>query len=56
MTTKEGFGAIGVGRSKGYELLAAGELESVKIGRATRIPTDSLRAFVDRLREERAAS
>lgn len=56
VTTQEGFRAIGISQSKGYQLLAAGELESVKIGRATRIPADSLRAYVDRLREQGAAS
>lgn len=54
VTVKEGFRAIGISSSKGYELLAAGELEAVKIGRATRIPTDSLRAFVERLRASEA--
>lgn len=55
VSTREGFAAIGVGSTKGYELLASGELELVKIGRASRIPADSLRNYVARLRNERAA-
>ena len=33
---------IGIGRTKLYELIAAGELETVKFGKATRITTASL--------------
>jgi excisionase family DNA binding protein len=39
---------LSLGRSKLYELLAAGDLPSVKIGRATRIPAASLRDWVER--------
>ncbi|MCB2047400.1 MAG: helix-turn-helix domain-containing protein [Novosphingobium sp.] len=41
---------IGVGRTKLYELIASGELESVKIGKATRITTASLYRLVERHR------
>ena len=41
---------IGVGRTKLYELISSGELETVKIGKATRITTASLRKLVDRHR------
>ena len=41
---------IGVGRTKLYELIAAGEVETVKLGKATRITTDSLRDLVRRQR------
>ena len=41
---------IGVGRTKLYELIATGELETVKIGKATRITTDSLHRLVERHR------
>lgn len=37
---------IGVGRTKLYELISNGELETVKIGKATRITTASLHKFV----------
>jgi hypothetical protein len=42
------FAAIGVGTTKGYELIRDRELEVFKIGRATRITTESVRAFVAR--------
>ncbi len=45
---KDAFAAIGVGVTKGYELINSGELESFKIGRATRITADSVRAYVAR--------
>ena len=41
---------IGVGRTKLYELSSSGELETVKIGKATRITTARLRKLVDRHR------
>ena len=39
---------IGVGRTKLYELISSGELETVKIGKATRVTTASLRDLVRR--------
>ena len=42
---------IGVGRTKLYELIAAGEVETVKLGKATRITTVSLHDLVRRRRE-----
>jgi len=42
--------ALGIGRSKTYELIAAGELESVHIGRAARIPVTAVEDFVEQLR------
>jgi len=41
---------IGIGRTKLYELISSGELETVKIGKATRVTTASLRGLVDRQR------
>jgi len=43
---------LGVGRTTVYELAARGELELVHIGRAARIPTTALDAFVARLRDQ----
>jgi len=42
---------IGVGRTKLYELIAAGEVETVKLGKSTRITTASLHDLVRRQRE-----
>ena len=41
---------IGVGRTKLSELISSGELESIKIGKATRITTASLHRLVERHR------
>jgi excisionase family DNA binding protein len=45
--------AIGIGRSKVYELLASGELPSVRIGCSVRVPVDALRAWIARQVAER---
>lgn len=37
----------GIGRSKLYELIAAGEIEIIKVGTITLIPTGSLDSFVE---------
>lgn len=37
----------GIGRSKLYELIAAGEIEIIKVGAITLIPTQSLQSFVE---------
>lgn len=39
---------IGVGRTKLYELIAAGEVETIKLGKSTRITTASLHDLVRR--------
>lgn len=39
---------IGVGRTKLYELIAAGEVETVKLGKSTRITTASLHDLIRR--------
>ena len=45
--------AIGVGRSKVYELLASGELPSIRIGASVRVPVDALKEWVSRQLAER---
>ncbi len=45
--------AIGIGRSKIYELLASGELPSVRIGCSVRVPLDALRVWIARQVTER---
>jgi excisionase family DNA binding protein len=42
--------ALGIGRTKVYELIGTGQLEAVHIGRSCRVPADSLETFVGRLR------
>lgn len=40
----------GIGRSKLYELIASGDLDTVKVGRCTLVPMESLRALLNRAR------
>lgn len=40
----------GIGRSKLYELIGAGELEVVKVGASTLITVASLRRFIEKSR------
>ncbi len=51
LSVEEAADALGLRRSKTYELLLRGELASVKVGRARRIHVDDLRAFTERLRQ-----
>jgi len=37
---------LGIGRSKVYELLACGELPSIRIGRCIRVPKSSLEDWI----------
>jgi excisionase family DNA binding protein len=37
---------LGIGRSKAYELIAAGAIPSIRIGASVRVPADSLRAWI----------
>lgn len=41
---------IGIGRTKLYELISTGELETVKIGKATRVTTTSIHELIRRRR------
>jgi excisionase family DNA binding protein len=43
-----------VSRGQMFELLARGEIESIKIGRLRRIPHDALTAYIERLRTKPA--
>ena len=38
----------GIGRSKLYELISFGEIETIKVGAMTLIPVESLKSFVAR--------
>lgn len=39
--------ALGLGHTKIYELIGAGKLDTIKVGRRTLVKTDSIRALVD---------
>ena len=47
--------ALGVSRSKAYELIASGEIPSVHVGGCLRVPLDALRAWIDRQLETQDA-
>ena len=44
---------LGIGRSKLYELIAAGEVETIKLGTATLIIVDSIYALILRRRDQK---
>jgi len=46
---------LSVGRTTVYELIAAGELETVHIGRSVRVPVDALERFLAHLRTRRGS-
>lgn len=50
LTPTEAAAALGIGRSKVYELMQTGQLPSVHIGACRRVPTDALNAFLEQLR------
>jgi excisionase family DNA binding protein len=45
---------LGLGRSTVYELVAAKQIEAVKIGRSRRVVVASTKAYVERLTSEAA--
>lgn len=47
---------IGVGKSKTYELIAAGVIPSVRIGRSVRVPADRLREWIEGLKGEKSSN
>ena len=44
---------LAVGQTKVYELMSSGELRSVKVGRARRVPSDDLERFMAELDDSR---
>lgn len=50
-TVEESARALGIGRTRMFELINDGAVETVLIGRLRRIPVDALDAFVSRLRQ-----
>ncbi len=50
VTIPEAGAILGLSRTTMYELIGAGDIEVVHIGRAARVPVDSLAGFIDRLR------
>lgn len=53
LTVPQAADRLGVGRSLLYEMIRRGEVQSIRIGRARRIPVSALECFVqERLEEE----
>lgn len=50
LTVEEAAELLGIGRTLMYALVAAGDVESVRIGRLRRIPRDALVVYVEELR------
>lgn len=40
---------LGISRTKAYELIWSGQLESIKIGRLRRVPATCVKEYIDRL-------
>ncbi len=55
LTVPEAAERLGLGRTFVYELVMRGKLESLKLGKARRIRSAALEAFVERQREEQTA-
>jgi len=47
---------LGIGRTKLYDLIGRGEIETIKIGKGTRVIVGSIHAFVERQRGEAECS
>ena len=52
LTVSEAADLLGLGRSKAYELVMRGELKSILIGRARRVPVAALDEFIQRATAE----
>ena len=52
LTAEDAAKALGIGRTRVYDLIARAEIESVLIGRSRRIPCDALHVYVERVRTE----
>ncbi len=53
LTVPDAARALAIGRTTLYELIAERRIETVHIGRCTRVPVEALRAFVDAERARR---
>lgn len=53
LTISEAAGLLNLGRSLVYQLVMRGQIESIKIGRARRVPAPALERFIEeKLAEE----
>jgi excisionase family DNA binding protein len=56
LTAEQAAATLAICRTKVYDLLRKGELESVRIGTSRRIPYAALTEYVQRLRNDRSAA
>lgn len=56
LKVEEGARRLGLGRAKVYELIQRGEIRTVRVGKARRIPVHALEEFVQGLEAEQSAS
>lgn len=49
LTVEEAAHQLGIGRTKAYDLISTGELESVQIGRLRRVPISAITEYAARL-------
>ncbi|SQD94582.1 DNA binding domain, excisionase family [Parafrankia sp. Ea1.12] len=56
LTVDEAAALLGIGRSTVYDLIRGRRLESVRIGRARRVPRTAVLAYIDRLRGDGEAA
>ncbi|GAB3914616.1 helix-turn-helix domain-containing protein [Kibdelosporangium lantanae] len=56
LTVEEAARRIGIGKTKAYALVKAGDLESVLIGRLRRVHVDAIRAYAARLVAEQTSN
>lgn len=52
LTAEQAATSLAICRTKVYELLRNGQLESIRIGASRRIPSSALAEFVERLRKD----
>ena len=48
VTIDEAAGLLSIGRTRVYQLIAAGEIEMIKIGKSSRVTTESISSFLAR--------
>jgi excisionase family DNA binding protein len=56
LTVEEAAQRLSVGRTTLYALLKNGQINSIRVGRLRRIPTDALTAYTNRLAAEQHAA
>lgn len=56
LTAIEAGEAIGVGRTRIYELIATHQIPSVRIGKSVRVPTKALQEWIDRQQAANAST